>query len=70
MEIFRTCNSISGYLPKLECKSHLYLGMTKDYERLDKKETDEDKATLIFSDSDLYLLSFVNNEGTCCIQGV
>lgn len=73
--------AIAAAYPKLECKGHRYLG-AKDYELLKKGdgsppgrwirvplrgETEEDKATIILSDSDLYLLAFENNEGTCYV---
>jgi hypothetical protein len=74
--------AIAAAYPKLECRGHRFLG-AKDYEALKyggdgsppgrwirvplRGETEDDRATIILSDSDLYLLAFENNEDTCYV---
>ncbi|RCV41439.1 hypothetical protein SETIT_9G136400v2 [Setaria italica] len=85
-EIFGIIYNIAiDVIPRLEVRGHHFLGV-KDPERLDlggdgsapgrwikvplRGETDEDRVTLCFADTDLYLLAFMNNVGTWhCFRG-
>ncbi|KAF8681838.1 hypothetical protein HU200_045280 [Digitaria exilis] len=85
-EIFAALYAIAiDVIPILEVRGHHFLGV-KDVERLDlggdgsppsrwiklrlRGETDEDRVTLCFPDTDLYLVAFMNNEGTWhCFRG-